>query len=193
MEILFELYVKFEEWPENTKIRVAHSLGLCSQDPDTEEWKHAEAELRRMEKEERKREEERDSEGSRNAAKKRKAYQRGRVGEDYFREFMTGARDINRETLISFLLFVRQRVDLNKENNITINRLSRILENCEFERLRPDQEFDSFVLHFLRSSDPMEVLEEEVEKQVIQGKNFYLYRVYKEAYCHEKELLEYLL
>jgi len=49
------------------------------------------------------------------------------------------------------------------------------------------------VLHFLRSSDPMEVLEEEVEKQVVQGKNFYLYRVYKEAYCHEKELLEYLL
>lgn len=193
MEILFELYGKFEEWPENTKIRVAHSLGLCSQNPDTEEWKHAEAELRRMEKEERKREEERDSEGSRNAAEKRKAYQRGRVGEDYFREFMTGARDINRETLISFLLFVRQRVDLNKENNITINRLSRILENCEFERLRPDQEFDSFVLHFLRSSDPMEVLEEEVEKQVVQGKNFYLYRVYKEAYCHEKELLEYLL
>ena len=106
MEILFELYVKFEEWPENTKIRVAHSLGLCSQDPDTEEWKHAEAELRRMEKEERKREEERDSEGSRNAAEKRKAYQRGRVGEDYFREFMTGARDINRETLILSLIHI---------------------------------------------------------------------------------------
>ena len=36
MEILFELYGKFEEWPENTKIRVAHSLGLCSQTPGEE-------------------------------------------------------------------------------------------------------------------------------------------------------------
>lgn len=193
MEILFELYGEFKEWPENTKIRVAHSLGLCSQTPTEEEWLRAEKELCRMEEEQQKREEERDFGGIRDAAEKRKAYQRGRSGEDFFREFMTGGRDINRETLISFLLFVRQRVELDKENNITMNRLSRILENCEFERLRPDHEFDAFVIRFLRSGDPMEVLEEEVEKQVIRGRNFYLYKVYRDAYCHEKELLEYLV
>ena len=37
------------------------------------------------------------------------------------------------------------------------------------------------------------LLEEEVEKQVIQGKNFYLYKVYRDSYCHQKELLDYLV
>ena len=36
-------------------------------------------------------------------------------------------------------------------------------------------------------------LEEEVEKQVIQGRNFYLYKVYRDSYCHQKELLDYLM
>ena len=32
--------------------------------------------------------------------------QRGRGGEMYFRDFITGRRDINRDTLITFLLFI---------------------------------------------------------------------------------------
>ncbi len=48
-------------------------------------------------------------------------------------------------------------------------------------------------MHFLKAKDPMEVLEEEVEKQVLKGQDFYLYKVYRDAYCHQTELLEYLV
>ena len=65
--------------------------------------------------------------------------------------------------------------------------------NCGFAGLKPDQEFDRFVIRFLRSTEPLDVLEEEVEKQVIQGRNFYLYKVYRDSYCHQKELLDYLM
>lgn len=166
MEILFELYGNFDQWPQNMKIRVAHSLGLCSQNPSSEEWKTAAAKLLLMEEEQRKKEEEKDT---------------------------CGGRDINRATLISFLLFVRMRVPLDDENKITMNRLNRVLMNCGFAGLKPDQEFDRFVIRFLRSTEPLDVLEEEVEKQVVQGKNFYLYKVYRDSYCHQKELLDYLV
>lgn len=193
MEILFELYGNFDQWPQNMKIRVAHSLGLCSQNPSPEEWKTAAAKLLLMEEEQRKKEEEKDTCGGREEGDRKKAYQRGRSGEDFFREFITGGRDINRATLISFLLFVRMRVPLDDENKITMNRLNRILMNCGFAGLKPDQEFDRFVIRFLRSTEPLDVLEEEVEKQVVQGKNFYLYKVYRDSYCHQKELLDYLV
>ena len=39
----------------------------------------------------------------------------------------------------------------------------------------------------------LDILEEEVEKQVTKGDNFYLYQVYQDAYCHQKELLKYLV
>ena len=65
MEILFELYGNFDQWPQNMKIRVAHSLGLCSQNPSPEEWKTAAAKLLLMEEEQRKKEEEKDTCGGR--------------------------------------------------------------------------------------------------------------------------------
>ena len=178
-----------KEYLENTAL----TLGLCSQNPSSEEWKTASQKLFQMEEEQRKKEEAKDFVGGRNEGERKKAYQRGRSGEDFFREFITGGRDINRATLISFLLFVKVRVPLDDENKITMNRLNRILMNCGFSVLKPDQEFDRFVIRFLRSTEPLDVLEEEVEKQVIQGKNFYLYKVYRDSYCHQKELLDYLV
>ena len=47
-------------------------------------------------------------------------------------------------------------------------------------------------LEFLRSKDPFAVLEEHVDRQVTRGQNFYLYKVYRDAYCHQEELAEYL-
>ena len=63
------------------KIRVAHSLGLCSQNPSPEEWKTAAAKLLLMEEEQRKKEEEKDTCGGREEGDRKKAYQRGRSGE----------------------------------------------------------------------------------------------------------------
>lgn len=192
MEVLFELYGEFDFWPEDTKVRIAHSLGLCAKNPKASEKEKALEELRRMEQKMQEKEQELEQAGQRREELRKKMYQRGRSGEDFFREFMVGSRDINRGTLLSFLLFVRQRVELDEDNRITLNRLNRILRNCGFPQLRPDREFDSFVMKFLRAADPMELLEEEVEKQVIQGKDFYLYKVYRDSYCHQKEILKYL-
>lgn len=192
MELVLELYGPVKEWPEGVKIRVAHALGYCTANPSEYEKKAALEHLHKMEQEQILREEELDNDYSRGSTKTSKNYQRGRSGEDYFREFITGKRDINRGTLISFLLFVKMKVGLSDENKITLARLNHILENCGFAQLRPDREFDRFVMEFLRSKDPFAVLEQHVDDRVTNGQDFYLYKVYRDAYCHQNELAEYL-
>lgn len=189
MEVLFELYGEFADWPSHTKVRIAQSLGLCTRRSPEAEQKKALAALEKMAAEEQARQEEADNEHGDGELLK-KLYQRGRSGEDFFRDFILGKRDINRSTLLSFLLFVRSRVQLAPQEAITVPRLNHILMNCGFSQLRPDQAFDRFCLQFLRSKDPMELIEMEVEKQVTQGKDFYLYKVYRDAYCHREELME---
>lgn len=192
MELVFELYGPVDFWPENLRIRIAHSLGYCSLNPDETEQKEALEKLREKEAGEAEKEEKKNREYDRDGKKAAKLYQRGRSGEDFFREFITGKRDINRETLISFLLFVKMRIPMDDDNKITLMRLNRILANCGFAQLRPGIGFDKFVMEFLRSSDPFSVMEEYVDRQVGRGQNFYLYKVYKDAYCHQNELIEYL-
>ena len=41
VELVFELYGPVEFWPENLKIRIAHSFGYCSMNPGEEEKKKA--------------------------------------------------------------------------------------------------------------------------------------------------------
>lgn len=192
IELVFELYGGVEDWPQNLQIRIAHALGLCSANPGEAEKKGILEKLKERELEESEKEEKLDSEYERDPKKAAKLYQRGRSGEDYFREFITGKRDINRETLISFLLFVKMKTSLGDDNKITLMRMNRILENCGFSQLRPNRGFDRFVMEFLKSQEPFAVLEEHVDKQVTRGENFYLYKVYKDAYCHQDELAEYL-
>lgn len=189
MEVLFELYGEFDCWPDHTKMRIARSLGLCGSHPTEGERKKALAALEAMAQKEQTRQEE--AEGARDDGEMlKKLYQRGRSGEDFFRDFILGKRDINRSTLLSFLLFVRARVHLGPSEAVTAARLNHILVNCGFSQLRPDKAFDRFCLQFLRTREPMELIEAEVEKQVTQGKDFYLYKVYREAYCHREELME---
>lgn len=192
IELVFELYGPVKEWPESMKVRIAHALGYCSLNPEETERNEALLKLEKAEQEEEFRERDLDEAYERDTAKISRNYQRGRSGEDYFREFITGKRDINRETLVSFLMFVKMKTNLNEEHKITMARLNHILENCGFAQLRPDRGFDQFVLGFLRSKDPFSVLEDHVEHQVTSGQNFYLYKVYKDAYCHQEELIDYL-
>ena len=193
IEVLFELYGELEEWPYQDKIKIARSLGLCNVKSDKAAEQRAMKELERMAQEQREKEEAMDLSHARDESAKKKIYQRGRSGEDFFREFILGKRDINRSTLISFLLFVNERIILEPENKITLPRLNRILVNCGFPQMRPKHSFDQFVMRFLKSADPMEIVEEEVEKQVVKGNDFYLYKVYRDAYCHQNELIKYLV
>lgn len=112
LEILFELYGEFDEWPKDTQIRIAHSMGLCGKNPKEAEKKAALEQLKKLEQEQWDKETELERAGERSEELKKKIYQRGRSGEDFFREFMAGSRDINRGTLLSFLLFIKMRVPL---------------------------------------------------------------------------------
>ena len=80
-------------------------------------------------KEQKEREEQLDAVHERTAAEKKKLYQRGRAGEDYFRDFILGKRDISRSVLTSFLLFVNARIPLDADSCVTIPRL-----NPDFEK-----------------------------------------------------------
>lgn len=192
IELVFEIYGNVREWPDNLKVRIAHAFGYCSMNPDAKEQQEALEKLEQRERQEAEKEEKLNREYERNEKKAAKLYQRGRAGEDFFREFITGKRDINRETLISFLMFVKMRIALDDDNKITMMRMNRILSNCGFAQLRPGIGFDRFAIDFLRSQDPLSVMEEYVDRQVGRGENFYLYKVYRDAYCHQDELAEYL-
>ena len=193
LEVLFELYGEFEHWPQQTKRKIARSLLLCRENASTAEEQEALQKLAVLAKEQKEREEQLDAAHDRTEAEKKKLYQRGRAGEDYFRDFILGKRDISRSVLTSFLLFVNARIPLDADSRVTVPRLNRILRNCGFPQLRPGKEFDQFVMRFLRAEDPMEVVEEEVEKKVTEGENFYLYHVYRDANCRQEELLKYVV
>lgn len=192
VELVFELYGSVDDWPDSLKIRIAHALGYCPMRPDEKEKEKALEKLKAREFEEIQKEEEKDREYERDEKKAAKLYQRGRSGEDFFREFITGKRDINRETLISFLLFVKMKTFLDADYKITLIRLNHILTNCGFAQLCPGIGFDRFVMEFLRSPDPLSVMETYVDRQITRGQNFYLYKVYRDAYSHQEELAKYL-
>ena len=194
-ELFFELYGYMDEWPLKMQIRMAHSLGLCSRQPDKKEWEKAEQKLWEICQKDKVKEQELDSLYSRqeeNKAKRKKSYQKGRSGENYFRDFILGKRDINRNTLICFLLFVRVQTHLGPKDKITLARLNRIMVESGFPQLRPDDEFDCFVMQFMRAREPMEILMEYVNSSVTEGENFYLYKIYKEAYSHQTEMKKWL-
>ena len=53
LELVFELYGPVEDWPENLKIRIAHSLGYCTRNPEEAQKQTALKKLREKEDEER--------------------------------------------------------------------------------------------------------------------------------------------
>lgn len=107
-----------------------------------------------------------------------RGYQRNRSGENAIRKYIKGELDIDRTTLICFLLFFGSDSRLSAENAIQENRLNEVLRSCGFPPLRPEDEFDSFVLGYLDADDPTEFLMEEVTNRALEEENFYLYRVY---------------
>lgn len=107
-----------------------------------------------------------------------RGYQRNRSGENAIRKYIKGELDLDRTTLICFLLFFGNDSDLNAENAVDERRLNTVLRSSGFPPLRPEDEFDSFVLGYLDADDPTEFLMEEVTNRALEKENFYLYRVY---------------
>ncbi len=109
----------------------------------------------------------------------RRGYQKDRSGESAVRNYIKGVLDLDRTTLICFLIFFGSNCKLSSDQAITRDRLNAILRECGYTALDPDDEFDDFVIRFLESDDPMMTLMDEVNKFALAEKNFHLYRLYR--------------
>ncbi len=122
--------------------------------------------------------------------------QRGRGGETYFRDFITGKRDINRDTLITFLLFVDGTTRLSDEKRITKLRLNTILRNCGFAQLIPQERaFDKFISEYLgrtNRSQKIDLLYEAAQEAVERGEDFCFRKMYLQGKSNQEELLKYV-
>jgi len=191
VEMLFEFYGPLKDWSEEEKIRIACSLGYCKKNPSDEEKEKAFLQLERLSKKQENTEKQLDEKYA--IGMERAGYQSGRSGETYFRDFITGRRDINRDTLLAFLVFVQAETKLDLKDKLTIARINRILYNCGFAQLRPDREFDEFIRKYLTGEAKEEVLYEAAERAALKSEDFYLYKLYQQAKSCQKELEEKLI
>lgn len=108
-----------------------------------------------------------------------KGYQKDRSGENAVRKYIKGALDLDRTTLICFLIFFGSSCRLGPDQEITQERLNTIMRECGYTALDPDDDFDDFVIRFLDSDDPMMTLMDEVNQFALEEKNFHLYHLYR--------------
>lgn len=119
-----------------------------------------------------------------------KSYQLGRAGENSIRKIIRGELDPDRTTLTAFLLFFGSEKQLPEEMRITQTRLDRILSECGFSPLREEDDFDYFIIRYLKSDDPAICLTEEADRCALGGENFYLYRMYRGSGSAEAEWMK---
>lgn len=115
---------------------------------------------------------------------KGRGYQKNRTGENAVRSYVAGTKDVDRTTLIAFLLFFADGARPDRE------RLDHILEECGFPVLRKNDPFDDFVLNYLKSRTPREYLTKTVTDYAKEEQNFYLYNTWKKSCSREQELLK---
>ena len=116
-----------------------------------------------------------------------KGYQRNRGGENTIRKMIKGNVDIDRTSLICFLIFFGRNTELSERNQINVKRLSTILHECGFNKLNPKDEFDEFIIGYLESDEPEDFLMEEVTRYAIKEQNFFLYQMYRGAVSYDEE------
>ena len=65
--------------------------------------------------------------------------------------------------------------------------MNTILLECGFPKLTDKQPFDSFILSYLTSSTPEDLLMEEVTRYAQNEENFFFYNMYKDSKSYEQE------
>ncbi|MBQ9828335.1 MAG: hypothetical protein IJM62_06610 [Lachnospiraceae bacterium] len=183
VNVLLEYYGSFTDMPDDDRQRMA--AALRRQDPkkygplsDDEIIESKQQELESREKE---------IDSAYSLDGKGKGYQRNRAGENTIRKYIRGTLDIDRTTLICFLLFFGDRADIPDDFRITESRLTEILLSCGFPGLRMNDDFDLFVMGYLDADDPVEFLMQEVTNYALEDENFYLYNVYRNSTSYNEE------
>ena len=111
-----------------------------------------------------------------------------RKGETAIRKYLHGDLDLDRTTLICFLLYFSSSFVSRKDIKISIERLDEILDECGFSMLRKKNSFDEFVINYIESKDPVGFLMLEMDKYISAGKNFYLYEMYSNSTSNAKDI-----
>ena len=106
-----------------------------------------------------------------------RGYQKNRSGEKSVRNYIKGVTDIDRTSLICYLLFFGNHFTGHREREITRQRLDEILLECGYPMLRERDDFDAFVVQYLAADDPAGLL----SRYAMEEKNFYLYHMYQGA------------
>ena len=119
-----------------------------------------------------------------------RGYQKNRSGEKSVRSYIKGTLDLDRTTLICYLLFFGKEFLNHRERRLTRERLDRILLECGYPALRGNDDFDSFLLQYLAAEDRVDYLMESVTKRAMEEKNFYLYHMYRGSVSEDRLLKE---
>lgn len=121
---------------------------------------------------------------------KTKGYGKNRSGELAVYKYIQGKLDLERTTLICFLLFFASDANMPQEHQLTKERLDQILLQSGFSALQGENDFDGFVEEFLASPYPKDLLMEEVVSYAKKQENSFLYHIYGSSVNYEKEILK---
>ena len=104
-----------------------------------------------------------------------------RKGETAIRKYLRGQLDLDRTTLICFLLYFSSSFVSRQSIGISLERLNEILSKCGFSVLRRENAFDKFVIDYIGSREPVDFLMLEMDRYISAGKNFYLYEMFSDS------------
>lgn len=116
-----------------------------------------------------------------------------RKGEAAMRKYLRGELDLDRTTLICFLLYFSSSFVSRKSIGISHERLDEILNECGFSILHKENAFDEFVLNYIGSRDPVDFLMLEMDRYISAGKNFYLYEMYSHSRSYAADIKKMML
>ena len=113
-----------------------------------------------------------------------------RCGEAALRKYLRGELDIDRTTLLSFLLFFSGSGGRGAARDLTAERVDGILRNCGYPALDPGAAFDGFIsgaLNCRSRFDLMSYVEGAVAGSVRKGENSPFYRAYRKSVSYAKQ------
>ena len=182
MEVLLEYYGNIDSLPEEERTQLASSLRKY----DAGKYKDlSDEEVLALKQEEIEQKEEM-LDIQYKAGSEADNYQRDRAGENTIRKYVKGSLDIDRTTLICFLLFFDSEDD--GDRGIDVQRMSEILADCGYAPLRKNDEFDYFVIRYIETDEPVDCLIETVTDYALDEENFFLYRMYRASRSADEDI-----
>lgn len=118
---------------------------------------------------------------------------KSRAGELALYKYIQGTLDIDRTTLICFLLFLASDAIMPEAHKLTVERLQDILISCGYTPLDTEDDFDWFVVEFLESRHPKDFLMEVMLDYAKRSENSFLYRLYGRSVSYGDELVRVMI